>query len=149
MRVAKEVKGIGKITALRCKEALEMMTMSEESILKLLEYGLTATAARKLYDIYNDKIIGLIEANPYFLLKEVKGYGFNKCDTIAEQVGYNLHGPERLSAGIEYTLDLAQSDGHCYLPIDELIKKSCEVLSKRLSIQTMSYILKNKITRYS
>ena len=149
MRVAKEVKGIGKITALRCKEALEMMSMSEEAILKLLEYGLTAVASRKLYDIYGDKIIDLIEANPYFLLKEVKGYGFNKCDAIAEQVGYDMRGSERLSAGIKYTLELAQSDGHCYLPINELINKACEVLSKRLSVQNMVYILKNKLTKYT
>ena len=37
-RVVKEIKGIGKITAMRIKEALDELSMSEESILKLLEY---------------------------------------------------------------------------------------------------------------
>ena len=148
-RVVKEIKGIGKITAMRIKEALDELSMSEESILKLLEYGLTPTAARKLYDLYNDKIIDMIESNPYFLLYAIKGYGFNKCDAIAEQVGYDMRGLERLMAGIRYTLELAaQNDGHCYLPEDELINKACELLSKRLSIQTMSYILDKKMTQY-
>lgn len=147
-RVAKEIKGIGKITAMRIKEALDEINISEEAILKLLEYGLTAQAARKLYDVYGDKIVDMILENPYFLVSAVRGYGFNKCDAIAEQIGYSMRGPERLKAGIKYTLELAQNEGHCFLPEDELIKNACEVLSKRLSTQTMSYILKNNLSSY-
>ena len=147
-RVAREIKGIGKITAMRIKEALDEINISEEAILKLLEYGLTAQAARKLYDIYGDKIVDMILDNPYFLVSTVRGYGFNKCDVIAEQIGYSMRGPERLKAGIRYTLELAQNDGHCFLPENELVQNACETLSKRLSTQTMAYILKNNLTSY-
>lgn len=148
-RVAKEIKGIGKTTAKKAQEALLLMNISEKAILKLLEYGLTPVAARKLYDIFGDKIIDKIEENPYFLLTTVKGYGFNKCDAIAEQLGYDMRGQERIKAGILYTLELAKNDGHCYLPPEELTQKACSVLSKRLSTQTMAYILKNKLNQYT
>ena len=148
MQVVKEIKGIGKITAIRCKEALDQMMLSEDSIIKLLEYGLTPTAARKLYDIYNDKINEKIEENPYFLIKEVKGYGFKKCDAIAEQIGFDFKSPERLREGIKYTLELSQSDGHCYLPRAELIEKASDLLSKRLSVSTMKHLLDNKKDSY-
>lgn len=147
-QVVKDIKGIGKKTAQKCQEALLAMNISEASILKLLEYGLTPQASRKLYDMYGDDIIKKIEANPYFLLRAVRGYGFNKCDALAEQVGYSFHGQDRIKAGIEYSLELAQQEGHCYLPATELVEKACDILSKKMSIQSMTFVLKNRQPTY-
>ena len=147
-QVIKDIKGIGKKTAKKCQDALMLAGISEKVMMRLFDFGLSPMAARKLYDLFGDDVVNKIEANPYFLLQKVKGYGFNKCDKIAETLGYNMHSLERLNEGIKYTLELAQNDGHCYLPYEELIHNACETLSKRISTQTMAFLLKTKATEY-
>jgi len=44
------------------------------------------------------------------------GIGFKTADTIAAAVGIARDSPERIKAGLAYTLSEAADEGHCYLP---------------------------------
>ena len=67
-------------------------------------------------------------AQPYRLAAEVWGIGFKTADTIAAAVGIAPDSPERIKAGLAYTLSEAADDGHCYLPAPNLIADAAKIL---------------------
>ena len=56
------------------------------------------------------------------------GIGFKTADTIATSVGIAPDSPERIKAGLAYTLSEAADDGHCYLPAPNLITDAAKIL---------------------
>jgi hypothetical protein len=56
------------------------------------------------------------------------GFGFKTADTIAAAVGIARDSPERIKAGLAYTLSEAADDGHCYLPAPNLIADAAKIL---------------------
>jgi exodeoxyribonuclease V alpha subunit len=58
----------------------------------------------------------------------VWGIGFKTADTIAASVGIARDSPERIKAGLAYTLSEAADDGHCYLPEPNLIADAAKIL---------------------
>src|SRR5208282_3354593 len=50
------------------------------------------------------------------------------ADTIAAAVGIARDSPERIKAGLAYTLSEAADDGHCYLPAPNLIADAGKIL---------------------
>ena len=56
------------------------------------------------------------------------GIGFKTADTIAASVGIARDSPERIKAGLAYTLSEAADDGHCYLPEHLLIADATKIL---------------------
>jgi exodeoxyribonuclease V alpha subunit len=51
----------------------------------------------------------------------VWGIGFKTADTIAQAVGIPRDSPERVKAGLLYTLSEAADAGHCFLPVPNLV----------------------------
>ncbi|PLS19525.1 helicase, RecD/TraA [Bacillus sp. M6-12] len=141
MQVADSISGIGKKSVLNWKEQLDKMKDSQATISALLGYGLSMPQAKKLYDQYKDDIVGRIEENPYFLALEVRGYGFEKCDRIARNIGHNPKSKFRLQEGIIHVLQESSSEGHCFLPLAELVEKSISMLSIKLSYQEMTKLV--------
>jgi exodeoxyribonuclease V alpha subunit len=58
----------------------------------------------------------------------VWGIGFKTADTIAAAVGIAADSPERIKAGLAYTLSEAADDGHCYLPAPNLAGDAAKIL---------------------
>ena len=56
------------------------------------------------------------------------GIGFKTADTIAQAVGIPHDSPQRVKAGLQYTLSEAADDGHCYLPEPNLIADAAKIL---------------------
>ena len=82
----------------------------------------------KVRDRYGDKqVLQTIKDDPY-QLTEVSGFGFKRVDKIAQAIGYDLHDPRRIAAGIIYTLEQKTTDGHCCLPEDVLTQEASKEL---------------------
>ncbi len=95
----------------------------------LQQAGVSASFGQKIYKIYGKESLSKIKENPYRLIDEVYGVGFKTADSIAQKLGFDLESYNRCRAGIFYILEfVANSDGHCYLPFDELINKSSKIL---------------------
>lgn len=136
--VANEIKGISLKSVLSWKEQLEKNLVSQYAMSFMLDLSISLNNAKKLYLKYKDSSVSRLQNNPYFLMDELKGYGFEKCDKIARNVGLNPKSDVRIKAGILYTLKKAsESDGHCYLPLKELISKSIKQLNIRLTEKEM------------
>ena len=72
--------------------------------------------------------------NPYRLALDVCGIGFKTADTIAARLGIEKTAMIRARAGIGFTLTEAMDDGHCGLPLDELVPMAEQLLEIPASI---------------
>lgn len=95
----------------------------------LQSIGAGASIGRKIFGVYGKESIQKIKENPYRLSEEIYGFGFKTADTIAQSLGVNKESYDRCRAGIFYVLEnAANSEGHCYMPLKELIFKTSSVL---------------------
>lgn len=70
-----------------------------------------------------------LRANPYLLSQDVHGFGFKRADEVARAMGVRKDAPERIKAGVEYTLETAQTqNGHVYVPGRALQRMTAELL---------------------
>jgi exodeoxyribonuclease V alpha subunit len=83
----------------------------------------------RIYNHFEDRALEIIKENPY-RLTEVRGIGFKTADRIAMNLGLRFDSPWRIKAAIDYLLvEAAESDGHCWLPEDQLYQQVEELLS--------------------
>jgi exodeoxyribonuclease V alpha subunit len=82
----------------------------------------------RIYKQYGDDALAVVQADPYRLARDVYGIGFITADKIARELGIAHDAPERVAAGVAYTLSQAADDGSVYLPAGELNRRACELL---------------------
>lgn len=75
-----------------------------------------------------DAVVERIRDNPYQLARYVEGFGFKRADEVAKAAGVAHDAPQRIEAGIAYTLELASHDGHCFMWGGALQKVAAELL---------------------
>ncbi|MBM3184385.1 MAG: ATP-dependent RecD-like DNA helicase, partial [Chlamydiae bacterium] len=79
---------------------------------------------------------------------DVTGIGFKLADTVAQKLGFALHSPERLAAGIQFVLWELSEDGHTCFPKEELLlraKAALEVDIPLLETAVENLILQKKL----
>ena len=123
-----EVDGLGpKRTAMITAAWAEQKAIKEVMIF-LQGVGVSTSLAVRIYKKYGDAAISVVRAEPYRLASDVWGIGFKTADTIATSVGIARDSPERIKAGLAYTLSEAADDGHCYLPAPNLVTDAAKIL---------------------
>jgi exodeoxyribonuclease V alpha subunit len=88
----------------------------------------STSIAVRIYKKYAEKSIDVVRTEPYRLAADVWGIGFKTADTIAQAVGIPHDSPDRVKAGLQYTLSQATDNGHCYLPAEQLVANATEIL---------------------
>ena len=123
-----EVDGLGpKRTAMIAAAWAEQKAIKEVMIF-LQGVGVSTSLAVRIYKKYGDASVSVVRSEPYRLATDVWGIGFKTADTIAAAVGIAADSPERIKAGLAYTLSEAADDGHCYLPAPNLIADAAKIL---------------------
>ena len=123
-----EVDGLGpKRTAMIAAAWAEQKAIKEVMIF-LQGVGVSTSLAVRIYKKYGDASVSVVRHEPYRLAADVWGIGFKTADTIARSVGIAPDSPERIKAGLAYTLSEAADDGHCYLPAPNLITDAAKIL---------------------
>lgn len=129
-----EIDGLGKKKVGQIKECWSEQRSIRDVMVFLRAHGASPSYAQKIFKAYGDKSIAKVKENPYLLAKEVTGIGFKNADTIALKLGFALHSPERLAAGIEFVLwELANEGNTCY-PITDFIPIAASVLEVEISL---------------
>ncbi len=100
----------------------------KEVMLFLQSHSVSTNFAVKIYKTYGDEVIAIVKENPYQLAEDIFGIGFKTADTVASNLGVERDSRNRLMSGIQYFLSQSADEGHVYLPQDELIRKSAEML---------------------
>ena len=99
-----------------------------EIMVFLQSHGVGTSRAVRIYKTYGADSIPLVSENPYRLARDIKGIGFLTADQIAETLGIEKTAMIRARAGISYTLTEAVSEGHCGLPLDDLMPMAEKLL---------------------
>jgi exodeoxyribonuclease V alpha subunit len=123
-----EVHGLGPKRTQRIADAWEEQKAIKQVMLFLSGNGVSTSLAVRIYKAYADESISVVRSEPYRLASEVWGIGFKTADTIAQAVGIPHDSPERIKAGLQYTLSQATDNGHCYLPEPDLIREATKIL---------------------
>jgi len=100
----------------------------KELMVFLQGVGVSTSLAVRIYKKYGDAAISVVRDEPYRLAADVWGIGFKTADTIAAAVGIARDSPERIKAGLAYTLSEAADEGHCYLPAPNLLADAAKIL---------------------
>jgi exodeoxyribonuclease V alpha subunit len=123
-----EVDGLGpKRTAMIAAAWAEQQAIKEVMIF-LQGVGVSTSLAVRIYKKYGDASVSVVRDEPYRLAADVWGIGFKTADTIAASVGIARDSPQRIKAGLAYTLSEAADDGHCYLPAPNLAGDAAKIL---------------------
>ena len=123
-----EVHGLGPKRTQRIADAWEEQKAIKEVMVFLAGVGVSTSLAVRIYKRYRDDSIAVVRSEPYRLASEVWGIGFKTADTIAQAVGIPHDSPQRIKAGLQYTLSQAADNGHCYLPEPDLVREAAKIL---------------------
>jgi exodeoxyribonuclease V alpha subunit len=108
--------------------AWEEQKAIKEVMVFLQGVGVSTSLAVRIYKTYGDGAISVVRHEPYRLAAEVWGIGFKTADAIAQAVGIPHDSPQRVRAGIQYTLSEAADNGHCFVPEPNLLADAAQIL---------------------
>lgn len=99
-----------------------------EIMLFLHQYGVSTARAVRIYKTFGANAIPIITENPYRLAREIRGIGFLSADQIAQKIGIEKDSLIRAQAGLNHILLESMDQGHCALPIKDLLTQTQTLL---------------------
>ncbi len=127
-RRLQEVDGIGPKRAESIVAAWADQKAIREIMIFLHSHGVGTSRAVRIFKTYGADAIRLISENPYRLARDIRGIGFKSADLIASKLGIEKTATIRARAGIGYALSGAMDEGHCGLPLSELVAMAATLL---------------------
>ncbi len=124
----REVPGLGPKRIDLIIRAWQEQQQIKAIMLFLQELQISPGLAVRIYKQYGEQSLSIVQTMPYRLADDVYGIGFLTADRIAEAMGIPHDSPQRIGAGLRYTLSQATDDGHCYLPWEELVAQGSKLL---------------------
>ncbi|MGF0030040.1 SF1B family DNA helicase RecD2 [Staphylococcus pasteuri] len=116
------------------KQIAEQIASNQESekvMIRLHDLGFGPKLASSIYQYYGAETLSVLDKNPYQLVYDIKGIGFSKADKLAQKIGIKFDDPERLKAGLLFTLEEeCIKQGHTYIPNDQIIAATFNVLTQ-------------------
>lgn len=123
-----EVKGISETKAREIGIQMEEKRELREAMLFLQKYGISNALAIRIYEEYGNEIYGVLRENPYRLADDIAGIGFKTADEIAARIGIHTDSDYRIRSGLLYTLLQAAADGNVYLPKEQILARTAQLL---------------------
>jgi exodeoxyribonuclease V alpha subunit len=93
---------------------------------QLAPHGLAHLAA-PIHARFGDRSTAVLHEDPY-RLTEVAGVGFARADRIALAADVPPESPRRAQAAAVFALSEAEQQGHTYLPLDELARRTAKLI---------------------
>ncbi len=123
-----EVKGISEAGAMRIAEQFLKKHELRNAMVFLQRFGISNALAVKIYSYYGERMYSIIRDNPYRLAEDIAGVGFKSADEIAMRAGIAPNDDFRVRAALYYTLSASTGAGHVYLPENELMDRTAEMI---------------------
>jgi exodeoxyribonuclease V alpha subunit len=128
------VAGIGPKRAESIVAAWADQKAIREIMIFLHSHGVGTSRAVRIFKTYGADAIRLISENPYRLARDIRSIGFKSADLIAHKLGIEKTAMIRARAGIAYALTEAMDEGHCGLPLPELVTMAATLLEVSANI---------------
>ncbi|MFC3883037.1 ATP-dependent RecD-like DNA helicase [Bacillus songklensis] len=101
----------------------------EEVMVQLSGHGFGPQLSMKIFQAYKNEALQVIRENPYQLVEDIQGIGFNRADELGKKLGMASNHPDRMRAGILYVLEQECVQlGHIYLTIEQLFEQTAALL---------------------
>ena len=127
-----EIKGISDRKAREIAAQVYEKRDMRKAMIFLQQYGISSSLGVKIYQRYGGDIYHVIQENPYQLADDISGVGFRIADEIAKRAGIQFDSEYRVKCGIFYVLQQSAAEGHIYLPREELLGRTVELLGVTL-----------------
>jgi exodeoxyribonuclease V alpha subunit len=124
----REVTGIGRKRAAQIVAGWAEQRVVRGIMLFLHSHGIGTWHAVRIYKGYRNDALQVISENPYRLARDIRGIGFVTADRLAAKLGIEKTASVRVHAGISYALAEAADEGHCGLPLDELVPLTAKLI---------------------
>ncbi|QED50183.1 SF1B family DNA helicase RecD2 [Cytobacillus dafuensis] len=103
----------------------------EQAMIALNQYGFGPQLSMKIYQVYKELTIGIIQNNPYKLVEDIEGIGFGRADELGYKLGISGNHPDRIKAAILYVLEVeSMQAGHVYMEARELLQSTKMLLEE-------------------
>ena len=118
------VRGVSKKLAESIHESFLEHVGVKQIIIDLQSLGLSVKQAFRAFERYGAAAATLIRENPYRMIDDIAGIGFERADKIAAVIGVEPASDYRIDMGIRHELVTAMNEGHTCLPRYELIRRA-------------------------
>ena len=123
------VKGIARTKLKKIIASYSETSKLRELTAYLSPYGVSMKKIVKIQETFEDNSLRVVQSDPFQLCR-IRGFGFLTVDAIARKTKVSLRNPLRYAGAIHYCLEEARSNGHLFLPHDELVDKCYELLNR-------------------
>lgn len=120
------------------RSVLEQNLGLDRIMIQLNEWGFGAQIAVKIYQMYEGETLQVLQKNPYRLIEDIEGIGFQRADELGARLHITGNHPDRIKAAILHLLNMAAlSEGHVFLDASEIIPEAKRLLetSQRCAIE--------------
>ncbi|MCL4502590.1 MAG: ATP-dependent RecD-like DNA helicase [Deltaproteobacteria bacterium] len=124
----KEVPGFGPKRLEQIRRDWQGRREMRDVVVALQGLGVGLAHAGKIFQKYGSQALEVVTTNPYQLALDIQGLGFLTADHLASRLNLDPLAPARLAAGLLHILDTFASDGHVFVPEEELLDRTRELL---------------------
>lgn len=124
----REVEGVGPVRAARITDAWTEQRAVRDIMVFLHGHGVGTARAVRIFKTYGTAAVTIMTENPYRLAWDIRGIGFKTADAIAMRLGIEPTAAIRIRAGLAHALTTAMDEGHCGLPLTELLPLTMQLL---------------------
>lgn len=124
----RQVAGIGPVRAESIRSAWTHQQSLRDLVLFLGTHGIAPERALRIHQAYGGAALARVSADPYRVAADVRGFGFEAADGLAQSLGLAPDDPQRLQAGLRHLLDAAAEEGSCGLLEAELLDRAAGLL---------------------
>ncbi len=128
-----EVPGITLAKAKEIGQTFRQQSGMRRLIEFLSVHHLPAELAVRLYKLWGDEAMDIVQSDPYCLTEPGLDADFGLVDRFAIELGVAADDPKRVEAGLIFELDYNQLAGHVFLPHKKLVEATSTLLSIELS----------------
>ncbi|MGL4820050.1 MAG: SF1B family DNA helicase RecD2 [Bacilli bacterium] len=126
------LKGMTPEKALHIQKTLFEQQGFEEVLNFCGRHGIGTAIAHKIFQTYRDQSVKMLTDNPYQLVRDVDGIGFQRADEIATKINADAYTNERAEACLFHAVESAcMNEGHTYLTFDVLYRTAYPFLRQR------------------
>lgn len=116
-----EIRGITKKRAEAMGEAFRLQMGMRRLLDFLTAHDLPPQLGMPLYRRFGDRALEAVRENPYLLTEGELSVPFGLADKLALELDFADDHPQRVMAGVEYTLRHNLDNGHTFLPRQKLL----------------------------
>lgn len=95
----------------------------------LNENNLPLELTARLYKRLGTSAVAALSANPFLLCDDYFQVDFRDADNLAAGMGLSMLAPERVDAGILYTMSVNLDNGHTFIPTEKVRDTAARLLS--------------------